>query len=87
MVRRSERPLEVDLDDRVPLCLGHVGEHPVAQDAGVVDDDVEPAEAVDRALHHPTGGLEVADVVGVGDGLAAHALDLVDDLLGGSSVR
>ena len=45
---RGERALEVDGDDGVPLLLGHVGEHAVAQDAGVVDDDVEVAERVDR---------------------------------------
>ena len=36
-----ERALEVDADDRVPLLLGHVEEHAVAQDAGVVDQHVE----------------------------------------------
>ncbi len=34
---RGERALEVDVDDRVPLVLGHVRQHPVAEDAGVVD--------------------------------------------------
>ena len=46
-VRGAERALEVDLDDGVPLGLGHVDEHAVAQDAGVVDEHVEPAEGLD----------------------------------------
>ena len=72
----------MDVDDRVPLLLGHVGEHPVAQDAGVVDDDVQIAERLDRGVDEALGSLPAADTVAVGDGLAAHPLDLVDDLLG-----
>ena len=44
--------------------------------------DVEAAEGVDRLLHEALGAVPVADVVAVGDGLAAHGLDLVDDLAG-----
>ena len=36
--------LQVHRDDRVPLRLAHVEDHPVAQDAGVVHQDVEAAE-------------------------------------------
>ncbi len=50
VARRGEGALEVDLDDGVPLRLGHVREHAVAEDAGVVDEDVEAAEGVDRLL-------------------------------------
>ena len=60
------------LDDRVPLGLGHVDEHAVAQDAGVVDEHVEAAEGVDGLLHDALGAVAVGDVVAVGDGLAAH---------------
>ena len=49
-------------------------------------EDVEAAEGVDRGLDEPLGAVPVADVVGVGDGLAAHGLDLVDDLLGRAGV-
>ena len=45
--------------------------------------DVEAAEGVDRpGCDQPLGAVEVGDVVAVGDGLAAHRLDLVDDLAG-----
>ena len=44
VLRRREVPFEVDGDDGVPLRLGHVHEHPVAEDPGVVDEDVEAAE-------------------------------------------
>ena len=74
--------LEVHADHRVPVLLAHVEDHPVAQDAGVVDDDVELAEGVEGALDDALGALEVGDALAVGDGLAAHLLDLVDHLLG-----
>src|SRR6185312_16136866 len=74
------------LDDRVPLGLGHVDHHPVAQDAGVVHDDVDRAERVDRELDEALRAVPGGDVLGVGDGLAAGCRDLVHDLLGGSGV-
>ena len=72
-MRRREGALQVHLDHRVPLGLGHVDEHPVAQDAGVVDQHVELAEARDRLPDQALGAGEVADVVAVGDRLAAGA--------------
>ena len=47
--------------------------------AGIVDEDVEPAELVDGLLDRSFAELLVADVAGDGDG--APAL-LLDDLLG-----
>ena len=82
VAQRREVALEVDADDRVPLLLGGVHQHPVADEARVVDQDVEPAEGVDRLLHHRGRLLEVRDVRTVGDGLAAERLDLGDDLVG-----
>ena len=79
---RGEVALQVDAHDVVPLGLGHVDEHAVAQDAGVVDEDVEVAERLDRRVDEALGALPVGDVVAVGDGLAAERLDLGDDLVG-----
>ena len=64
----------------------HVVERLVAQDAGVVDHDVDAAEGVDRRLHDRLAALGRGDRVGVGDGLAAGRLDLVDDQLGRAGV-
>ena len=61
-------------------------EHPVAQDAGVVDEDVEAPERVDGGLHHLACLREVCDVGAVRDRLAAGCLDLLDDLLRGGEV-
>ena len=68
-------------EDDVQLLLAHVEDHPVAQDARDIDDDVEPAEVVDRLLDHLTRRVVVRDGTGIGDGVAARRLDLVDDLL------
>ncbi|CAB4816479.1 unannotated protein [freshwater metagenome] len=74
------------LDDGVPLEFGHREQHAVAQDASVVDDDIEATETVDRLLHHRLSALEAADVAGVGDGFTSSSDDLVGDVLRGASV-
>ena len=84
MARRREGAAQVHPDDGVPLLDRHVDHHPVTQDAGVVDQDVEPAEGVDGRLDQPPGAVVVRDVVAVGHGFAAHAPDLVDHLTGRS---
>jgi hypothetical protein len=73
----------VDPHDVVPLGEGHVRERPVAQDAGVVDEDVEPAELLDRRGDQSLGPRLVGDVVAVHHGLPAERPDVVDDLLRG----
>ena len=82
VVGRGEGALQVDLDDGVPLVLGHREDHPVAQDAGVVDEHVEAAEQVDRLLHQRLGAVERRHVGVVGDRHAAGRGDLVDHRLG-----
>src|SRR5215510_5986689 len=68
------------LDHRVPFLLVHVGEHAVAEDAGIVDENVELAEAIDRLLDHRLGPPSVADIMRIGDRLAAGLLDGVRHL-------
>ena len=77
--QRREVPLEVHPDDGVPLLLGGVDQHPVADEAGVVDEDVEAAERVDCLLHHRLGLGEVGDIGTVGHRLTAERLDLGHD--------
>ena len=71
------------MQDRIPLVLRHVHEHPVARDAGVVDEDVQAAEGLDRFAHQPFRAREVRDVVVVRPCVVA---DLVDDRLRGRVV-
>src|SRR6058998_3307920 len=77
-----EGALQVDGDDRVPLLLAHVEDHPVAQDAGVVHQDVDRAELLDRRLDDALGGREVGDAVGVGDRPPAAGADRLHHFVG-----
>ncbi len=76
-------PLEVYADHRVPLFFAHVREHAVTQEAGVVDQYVEPAEVVERRLDEILRAGPVGHVVAVDDGLATERTDFLDDLLRG----
>lgn len=84
-VGRVEVALEVDADHRVPLALGHGEDHAVAQDARVVDQDVQLAELADRRLDQFAGLLEVGHVPGVGERPAARRAYLGGDLPGGAA--
>src|SRR5205085_4366669 len=55
-------------------------------DPGVVDEDVEPAELVDRLLDEPSRAGEVGDVLAVRRRLAAARADLLDHLLGRAGI-
>ncbi|CAB5066697.1 unannotated protein [freshwater metagenome] len=79
---RGEGSLEMHIDHGIPLLLGHVREHAVAQDSCVVDDDMQVPEGLDRGVDEALGTLPVRHTLAVRDRLAAHALDLVDHLLG-----
>ena len=80
-------PFQVHVDDSVPFFLGHVDEHPVAQDAGVVDENVEIAERLDRTVDQTLRTLPVSDVIAVDDRLATERLDLFDDMLCRGQIR
>src|SRR5262249_1940002 len=83
----AEVALQVYSDHRVPLFLGHVEDHAVAQDAGAVHQNVELPEGIDRRLDQTLSAFDGGDVVGIGYGLAAGLLDFLPDLLGRSFVR
>ncbi len=83
---RHEVALEVNLDDRIPLLLGHVEDRAVAKDARVVDEDVEVAIGLERLLDEILAALPTRDVVVVGARLTAGRLDLIDRLLRGPVV-
>ena len=70
------------LHDDIEIVEGHLGERLVAEDASVIDEDVDLAERVDGGLDHVGGAHPVGDAVIVGDGLAAGLFDLVDDGVG-----
>src|SRR5205823_7794777 len=73
-----EGALQVHGDDRVPLLLAHVEDHAVAQDAGAGDERVEAAPPLEGRADEARGAVPGGDRVGVRDGLAAGAADLLD---------
>ena len=75
------------VDHRLAVFDAHLVEDRVAQDAGIVDDAVDPAEMVDRRLDDLAGGDGFRDRLEVGDGRAAALLDLLDHFLGGRGAR
>ena len=77
-VRHPEAAERVDAVDQVPVFLRHLVEGAVAEDAGVVDDDVDPLPGVERGLDDLRA---VFDRVVVGDGLTAGGLDLLHHLV------
>src|ERR1017187_7966656 len=72
----------MDADHGVPFVDRHIDEHPVTQNAGVVDQDIDRPEVVDRRLDQATGAVVVRDVVTVGHGFPTHPADLLDDFAG-----
>ncbi len=70
------------LDHRLEVGERHLAEGLVTQDAGVGDQDVEPAEAVDGPFHQVGGARVVGDRAAVGHGLAPRGLDLGHHLIG-----
>ena len=74
-----ERALEMDVDHRVPFLFRHFMENDVAQDAGVVNHDVQPTELVDGLGDHRLAGGEIGDTAEIGLGFAAGVADFLDD--------
>ena len=70
------RSADVHLHDQVPVLVLHVLESDIAENAGIVDEDIDAAERINGSLDD---GLAVLDRIIVGDGLAAGSADLLDD--------
>ena len=69
-------------DDGVPVLIGKVDQHAVAQDAGIVDESVEAAELVEGGLHQSLRPIRARDVVPVGHRPTPEGADLFDHFLG-----
>src|SRR5690554_5853665 len=70
-------PFHMNLVDQIPVGVGHLGKTLVAQDAGVVHDDIHPAEVIHGALYDL---VAIHNAVRVGNGSAAGGLDFFHDL-------
>src|SRR5512134_884438 len=62
LARDVEHAVEVGVDHRHPVLLGHALEHRVARDAGVVDQDVHRPDHRAHVVEHLGAGLEVRHV-------------------------
>ena len=85
--RHQHRAREVHRNDRVPLVARHLHKGLVAQDARVVDQNVDAAEGVERALRDARSTLFGRHVVEVGHGLAARRSNLLRNHLGCGRAR
>ena len=83
----AERCGEVAVDDRVPLLVAHLLDHVVPGVAGVVDDDVDRAEVVDRGLDEAIGEIGRRDAADAGDGFTAQGTDFSDHFFGRAGVQ
>lgn len=66
---------DVDLDDEIPVLILEVLEADVAEDTGVVEEDIDATKSLDGRLDD---AVTVLDAVVVGNSLAARGDDFVD---------
>ena len=81
-VAAIERAVEAGIDLLAPIFRRAFAEALAEHQAGVVDEDIQPAEVALDARDHLLDHVSVRDVGLVGFRLAAGLLDLGDDRLG-----
>ncbi len=81
VVRGPGVAIEVNADHAIPLFLGDVDQRGDRRDAGVVYQDVEVAERIDREPNELAGLIPVGDVMIARHRLSAGLDDLIDDAL------
>ncbi len=70
----------MDLDSQIPILIFHVLEADIPQNAGIVDEHIDPSKRLDGSLDDV---LPVLDAVVVCDRFAACGFDLINDYIGG----
>src|SRR5919198_3210653 len=81
-----EGTIEVDRQHVRPVRPAHAMEDAVAQNAGIVDQNVDAPECGERGVHDLLGILRLGDRERGGDRLASTALDLVHHLVRGRGI-
>src|SRR5439155_9977697 len=74
---------EMHGDHRVPLLLAHVEDHPLAEDAGAADEDVQVAKRLERGVDRGAAARHGRHALGARHRAAAARFDLLRDRLGG----
>ena len=82
MLHNGESALQMHRDHVVPLFLGHVEDHPVPQDAGAGDHDVQPSVIIDGRLDDPISTGHAGDRLHAGHRRSTSLGDLSHNLLG-----
>ena len=72
----------MNVDHRLKVLDRHLGEALVTQDAGIVDEDVDPSPCVHGVFDHAFCALTVRHRAAVGKGFTAGGFDLGNHLLG-----
>ena len=83
VLHQEHRAAQVDLVRLGPCLGGHLAERLGQRVGGVVDHHVDTAELVDGALDQGAEGVDVAEVRGHADGLAAEPAQVLGGLLAG----
>src|SRR5581483_5290005 len=82
-----ERAVEIHLKDQVPVLLAHPQQEAVARDAGIVDEDVDPAPLLEDLVDHRLDVARVGDVHLEIERAAAELLDRGDGLFGAPGIQ
>src|SRR5690606_12201539 len=82
-VAEIDRPVEIGAQHALPVAFGGLVERAHADDAGIVDDDVEAPEDVHGLLDHGPARRSFGDAERIGDGLAAFGANGLDHHIGG----
>src|ERR1700735_5654135 len=77
--RHAEMAAQVHADRAGPVLERLLLEREEAQNARVVDDDVQRAERIERGTDQASGAIPVGDIVVIGNRFAAGRLDLRGD--------
>lgn len=81
-----EHALQVDVQHRIPVRLGHGQQHLVPGDTGIVDQNIHAAQLGHHVLDGSLGVLEVGHVTDLAHHPAAHGLNGGHSLLSGGGV-
>ena len=69
---------QVHINHRIPFGIGHILERSIAQDACIVNENINAAECVFRGGHHGLGRGVVGHRTVIGDSPTASGNDFVD---------
>jgi len=81
ILAEPEDAVQVHVDNGLPVLGGVLSGRSAADDAGVVDEDVDGAEVGDGLVHEPVADLELAHIAGERNRAAAEAGNVVGNLL------